>query len=92
MHNSLSGCIRRPALPFETEVGRTAAQPKHAVAPRESIEDLVYSVIAASALVALLVGILSQLNSPSPGARSARTEWTSITETSSPSQGKDGKF
>jgi hypothetical protein len=91
MSNSSSGCIPGHSLSLETEIRRTVARPKHAIVLRESFEDYVYAVIAASAVVALLLGILNQLGSPAPEARSVRP-WTSVAEHPSPSQGKDGKF
>jgi hypothetical protein len=92
MSNSSSGCIPRPSFSLETEIRRTVTRSKRAIVPRESFEDWVYAVIAASTVVALLLGILSQLGSPAPGARSADPEWTTVAEHPSPSQGKDGKF
>jgi hypothetical protein len=92
MSNSSSGCIPCPSLSLETEVRRTVARSQRAIAPQESFEEWVYSVIAASAVVALLLGILNQLGSPAPGGRAARSEWMNIAEHPSPSQGKDGKF
>jgi hypothetical protein len=92
MRTSLSGCIPCSAHSLQTEIRRATVRSERAIVARESFEDLVYSVIAASALVALLLGILDQLNSPAPGAQSDRTEWTSVTEPARPSQGKDGKF
>jgi hypothetical protein len=90
MSNSSSGCIPCPTLSLETEI--SAHQPPRAIGLQESFEEWVYSVIAASAVVALPLGILNQPGSPAPGAQSARPEWTNITEHPSPSQGKDGKF
>jgi hypothetical protein len=92
MSNSSSGYIPCPSFSLETKVRRTVARPQRAILPPESFEDWVYAVIAASTVVALLLGILNQLGSPVPGARSAGPEWTSVAEHPSPSQGKDGKF
>jgi hypothetical protein len=92
MSNSSSGFIPCRSFSLETEIRRTVTRPKRMIALRESFEDWVYAVIAASAVVALLLGILNQLGSPAPGARPAPLEWTRIGEHPSPSQGKDGKF
>jgi hypothetical protein len=92
MSTSSSGCIPCPALPSKREIHRTAAQPRRGVVPQESFEDFVYSLIAASVIVALLLGILGQLESPTSRAQSVTMERTSIIERAWPDQGKDGKF
>jgi hypothetical protein len=92
MSNYSSGCIPCRSLSLETEIRRTVARPQRAIVLRESFEDWVYSVIAGSAVVALLLGILNQLGAPAPEAQSARPESMTITEHPSPGQGKDGKF
>jgi hypothetical protein len=92
MSNSSSSCIPCPSFSLETEIRRAVARPQRAIVPRESFEDWVYAMIAASTVVALLLGVLNQLGSSAPGATLASPEWTSVAEHPSPSQGKDGKF
>jgi hypothetical protein len=56
------------------------------------LEDWLYSIIIAAALVALLLGILGQLSSPRSDAQSASSQTPSLIERSLPRQAKDGKF
>lgn len=80
----------RKLTPTEPEISQAAARRKCSTELYKSFEDWIYSVIAASAVVALLLGILGMVDSPMP--RSQTAEQTAVTERVLPSQGKDGKF
>jgi hypothetical protein len=87
------GCLTlRKLTPTEQEICQAAARRKCSTELYEPFEDWIYSLIAASAVVAVLLGILSMLDSPATRTGAASTERPLVIEKAGPSQGKDGKF
>lgn len=75
---------------IEHEVRKAAALRKSSIDLYDPLEDWLYSLIPAAAIVALLIGVLGLLDSQNPPAQTTRT--AVVTERSVPSQGRDGKF
>ena len=80
-------------LEIEQEVRKAAAQRKRSIELYDPVEDWLYSLIPAAAIVALLVGVLGLLDSKTPGTQTTTDTKTSNTiEQTRWSQSKDGKF
>ena len=77
---------------IEREVRRAAAKRRRSVELYDPLEDWLYSLIPAAAIVALLVGVLGLLDSRTPGTQTPSNQQPSAIEQGSPSQSKDGKF
>ena len=70
------------------EICQAATRRKASTELYEPFEDWIHSLIAASAIAGLLLGILGLSNSPRPQTTDQRT----VIERVVPNQAKDGKF
>jgi hypothetical protein len=76
---------------IEKEVQKAAALRRRSVQLYDPLEDWLYSLIPAAAIIGLLIGVLGLLDSSSSNAADVRTARPG-TEHSLSAQGKDGKF
>ena len=79
-------------LRIEQEVSKAAAQRRRSIYLYDPLEDWLYSLVPAAAIVALLVGVLGLLDSHTPGTETTAGKKSVTIEQSLPSQSKDGKF
>ena len=79
-------------LEIEREVRKAAAQRRRSTELYDPLEDWLYSLVPAAAIVALLVGVLGLLDSQRPGPQTSVDKKAATIELSRPSQSKDGKF
>ena len=79
-------------LEIEREVRKAAAQRRRSAELYDPLEDWLYSLVPAAAIVALLVGVLGLLDSQRPGPQTSVDKKAATIELSRPSQSKDGKF
>jgi hypothetical protein len=79
-------------LRIEQEVRKAAARRRRSIDLYDPLEDWLYSLIPAAAIVALLVGVLGLLDSHAPGTETNISKKSTTIEKSLPSQSKDGKF
>jgi hypothetical protein len=79
-------------LRIEQEVSKAAAQRRRSIYLYDPLEDWLYSLVPAAAIVALLVGVLGLLDSHTPGTETTAGKKSATIEQSLPSQSKDGKF
>ena len=79
-------------LGIEQEVRKAPAQRRRSIDLYDPVEDWLYSLVPAAAIVALLVGVLGLLDSRTPGTQTTVTKTSTTIEQSLPSQSKDGKF
>ncbi len=79
-------------LGIEQEVRKAAAQRRRSIDLYDPVEDWLYSLVPAAAIVALLVGVLGLLDSHTPGTQTTVTKTSTTIEQSLPTQSKDGKF
>ena len=79
-------------LRIEQEVSKAAAQRRRSIYLYDPLEDWLYSLVPAAAIVALLVGVLGLLDSHMPGTETTAGKKSVTIEQSLPSQSKDGKF
>jgi hypothetical protein len=79
-------------LRIEQEVSKAAAQRRRSIYVYDPLEDWLYSLVPAAAIVALLVGVLGLLDSHTPGTETTAGKKSVTIEQSLPSQSKDGKF
>lgn len=77
---------------IEKEIRKAAAQRRRSIELYDPLEDWLYSLIPAAAIVALLVGVLGLLDSRTPTTQTTGAGQPSMTERALPSQAKDGKF
>ena len=77
---------------IEREVRKAAAQRRRSTELYDPLEDWLYSLVPAAAIVALLVGVLGLLDSQRPGPQTSVAQKAATIEQSRPSQSKDGKF
>jgi hypothetical protein len=86
------GCLPCPRLSATAALHDIIRSPRSSFDSGKTFEDWLYSIIIAAFLVALLLGILGQLNSPQLGAQSAISQSPTIIERTLPTQAKDGRF
>ena len=79
-------------LRIEQEVRKAAARRRRSIDLYDPLEDWLYSLVPAAAIVALLVGVLGLLDSHAPGTETNVSKKSTTIEQSLPSQSKDGKF
>jgi hypothetical protein len=79
-------------LRIEQEVRKAAARRRRSIDLYDPLEDWLYSLVPAAAIVALLVGVLGLLDSHAPGTETNISKKSTTIEKSLPSQSKDGKF
>ena len=79
-------------LRIEQEVRKAAARRRRSIDLYDPLEDWLYSLVPAAAIVALLVGVLGLLDSHAPGTETNISKKSTTIEESLPSQSKDGKF
>jgi hypothetical protein len=79
-------------LRIEQEVRKAAARRRRSIDLYDPLEDWLYSLVPAAAIVALLVGVLGLLDSHTPGTETNISKKSTTIEESLPSQSKDGKF
>jgi hypothetical protein len=79
-------------LEIEREVRKAAAQRRRSTELYDPLEDWLYSLIPAAAIVALLIGVLGLLDSQRPEPPTGVEKKAATIEQSRPSQSKDGKF
>jgi hypothetical protein len=79
-------------LRIEQEVRKAAARRRRSIDLYDPLEDWLYSLVPAAAIVALLVGVLGLLDSHTPGTETNVSKKSTTIEQSLPSQSKDGKF
>jgi hypothetical protein len=77
---------------IEQEIRKAAAQRRRSIELYDPLEDWLYSLIPAAAIVALLLGVLGLLDSKTPGTQTTGTKESGMVERNLPSQSKDGKF
>ena len=77
--------------PIELESATTTLGPRY-LELQTSFEDRLYAAIAASAVIALLLGVLGLLNAPAAEKRSTVADKPGLIERVLPNQGKDGRF
>jgi hypothetical protein len=78
---------------IEQEVRKAAAQRRRSTELYDPVEDWLYSLVPAAAIVGLLIGVLGLLDSKTPGTQTtADTKTLKTIEQSQWSQSKDGKF
>jgi hypothetical protein len=77
---------------IEQEVRKAAAQRKRSIELFDPVEDWLYSLIAAAAIFALLLGVLWLPDFSTSRAGAAVASQSQAIERHLPSQGKDGKF
>jgi hypothetical protein len=77
---------------IEQEVRKAAGLRRSSIELYDPLEDWLYSLVPAAAIVALLIGILGLLDSQNPATQTTRTTQSVATERAVPGQGKDGKF
>lgn len=78
-------------LRIEQEVRKAAARRRRSIDLYDPLEDWLYSLVPAAAIVALLVGVLGLLDSHAPGTETNVSKKSTTIEQSLPSQSK-GKF
>ena len=79
-------------LRIEQEVRKAAARRRRSIDLYDPLEDWLYSLVPAAAIVALLVGVLGLLDSHAPGTETNVSKKSTTIKQSLPSQSKDGKF
>jgi hypothetical protein len=79
-------------LEIEQEVRKAVAQRRRSADLWDPVEDWLYSLVPAAAIVALLLGVLGVLDSKTPGTQTNDAKKSTMIEQSRPSQSKDGKF
>jgi hypothetical protein len=79
-------------LEIEQEVRRAAAERRRSADLYDPLEDWLNSLVPAAAIVALLLGLLGLLDSPTPGPQARVEKKPAGIEQIRPSQSKDGKF
>jgi hypothetical protein len=79
-------------LRIEQEVRKAAARRRRSIDLYDPLEDWLYSLVPAAAIVALLVGVLGLLDSHAPGTETNVSKKATTIEQSLPRQSKDGKF
>ncbi|HZC35315.1 MAG TPA: hypothetical protein VE242_06860 [Chthoniobacterales bacterium] len=77
---------------IEHEIRKAIAQRRRSIELYDPLEDWLYSLIPAAAVIALLVGVLGLLNSRTPSDQSATNQQPPAIEQATKSQGHDGKF
>jgi hypothetical protein len=82
----------RKQIEIEQEVRKAAAQRRRSIELYDPVEDWLYSLVPAAAIVALLLGVLGLLDSKTPGTQTTDVKNSTTIEQSRRSQGKDGKF
>jgi hypothetical protein len=77
---------------IEQEIRKAAAKRRSSVQLYDPLEDWLYSLVPAAAIIALILGVLGMLDSRSSSGPAMSAAKTAVTERSVPTQGKDGKF
>jgi hypothetical protein len=77
---------------IEQEIRKAIAQRRRSIELYDPLEDWLYSLIPAAAIVALLMGVLGLLDSRTPASQTANNQQPPAVEQASKSQGQDGKF
>jgi hypothetical protein len=79
-------------LEIERELRRAVFQRRRSADLYDPLEDWLYSLVPAAAIVALLIGVLGLLDSKTPGPQTSVEKKAVMIEQSRPSQSKDGRF
>jgi hypothetical protein len=79
-------------LEIEKEIRKAVAQRKRSIELYDPVEDWLYSLIPASAIVALLLGVLGLLDSKTTGPQATANKNSTTVERPLSSHSKDGKF
>jgi hypothetical protein len=77
---------------IEKEIRKAAAQRRRSVQLYDPLEDWLYSLIPAAAIIALLLGVLGMLDSSNSSGPAITTAKSVATERNLPTEGRDGKF
>jgi hypothetical protein len=77
---------------IEQEIRKAIAQRRRSIDLYDPLEDWLYSLVPAAAIIALIVGVLGLLDSRTPATQMATNQQPPTIEQATKDQGQDGKF